>query len=515
MRICLWHGWLLDGTGSNVYMARTAEAWRAAGHDVLLLCQDRHTQRFSFVDSWGTVGTEVSDLIHTNGGHAAGGGRLVTLRPKIGETLPVFVYDDYEGFNVKTFPDLTDEELRYYIDRNVAALRAAVAWHRSEVVIAGHVVPGGAIGRRAMGDGGFVTIVHGSDIEYAVKLQDRYAAMALEALEGARGVVGSSRDVLERTVGFAQGIRDRMQVAHPGVDVARFAPRPRSASLEYVAALLETDPDVESGRPPGLDGEVRAALTARDAEEISHLALRYDQTAPDRAASEALRSLAGHEGPLIGYLGKLIPQKGVERVIEAIALLDPGARGMVTGFGTYREWLTALVGALTSGDTSAHLWLRNNSDMQLELDEVAVSMALGLGSRATFTGRLDHRYAPRILAALDIIVVPSTLPEAFGMVAAEGAATGAFPLVARHSGLAEVAAALEGEVQRPGLFSFEPGDGATRRIAEGIRALLALAPPDREELRSAISNYVKREWSWEATARNILLGAGVDPDAAG
>ena len=76
----------------------------------------------------------------------------------------------------------------------------------------------------------------------------------------------------------------------------------------------------------------------------------------------------------------------------------------------------------------------------------------------TFTGRLDHRYAPDALAAMDVQVVPSILSEAFGMVAAEGAAAGALPLVARHSGLAEVAAALESEVGRPGLFSFEPGE---------------------------------------------------------
>ena len=46
------------------------------------------------------------------------------------------------------------------------------------------------------------------------------------------------------------------------------------------------------------------------------------------------------------------------------------------------------------------------------------------------------------------------------MVAAEGAAAGALPLVARHSGLAEVAAALEDAAAAPGLFSFEPGKDA-------------------------------------------------------
>jgi hypothetical protein len=45
MRILLWHGWLLEGSGSNVATARVAERYRAAGHDVLLVCQERHPER--------------------------------------------------------------------------------------------------------------------------------------------------------------------------------------------------------------------------------------------------------------------------------------------------------------------------------------------------------------------------------------------------------------------------------------------------------------------------------------
>ena len=47
-----------------------------------------------------------------------------------------------------------------------------------------------------------------------------------------------------------------------------------------------------------------------------------------------------------------------------------------------------------------------------------------------------------LLPAAEAMVVPSTFPESFGMVAAEAAACGTLPVVARHSGLAEVAAAL-------------------------------------------------------------------------
>jgi glycosyltransferase involved in cell wall biosynthesis len=127
------------------------------------------------------------------------------------------------------------------------------------------------------------------------------------------------------------------------------------------------------------------------------------------------------------------------------------------------------------------------------------------GSRpVTFTGRLDHRYAPDALAAMDVQVVPSVLSEAFGMVAAEGAAAGAMPLVARHSGLAEVAAALESEVGRPGLFSFLPGEGGLARLVSGIERLLSLDPHERDELRAGVSAFVGREWTWERTTARIL-----------
>ena len=129
-----------------------------------------------------------------------------------------------------------------------------------------------------------------------------------------------------------------------------------------------------------------------------------------------------------------------------------------------------------------------------------------------FTGRLDHRYAPGAVAAMDVLVVPSILDEAFGMVAAEGAAAGALPMVSRHSGLAEVAEALEGDVGRPGVFSFEPGPGAETRLAAGIDRLLSLPAPERGELRGAVSAFVAGAWSWDRTTALLLAAAGRTPE---
>src|SRR3954454_18834134 len=56
MRILVFHGYLLHGTGSNVYNARLAEALVRAGHEVHLLCQDRDPLSLGGVDAAGGWG---------------------------------------------------------------------------------------------------------------------------------------------------------------------------------------------------------------------------------------------------------------------------------------------------------------------------------------------------------------------------------------------------------------------------------------------------------------------------
>jgi glycosyltransferase involved in cell wall biosynthesis len=103
-----------------------------------------------------------------------------------------------------------------------------------------------------------------------------------------------------------------------------------------------------------------------------------------------------------------------------------------------------------------------------------------------------------------VTVVPSIFPEAFGMVAAEAAAAGSPPLVARHSGLAEVAAGIEAELPQrlQHLVSFERGDAADLR--RKLEAILALPRADHDELRSSARRAVERRWSWAGVAARLL-----------
>jgi glycosyltransferase involved in cell wall biosynthesis len=501
MRILVWHGWLLEGSGSNIYTAKVCEHLRAVGHDVLLLCQEAHADRYRWIDAWGSVDVAGPSVLSPNRSSPAPG-KCVLLRPDIGTLLPVFVLDEYEGFDVKTFVELTEPELAGYLRRNVDALRAAVDWHGSDLVVAGHAIPGPVVATRAVGPRRVVAAIHGSDIEYAMRPQARYRELAREGLLGARTVVSPSADALRRCEELVPGIAGLARTVPPGVDAGIWRPRPRREALLDAAERLEADPDRAHGRPSTLDREVAAALARRDGAALDGLAHSYDQEAPDPDAAARLRALADVGGPLVGYLGKLIPQKGVELLLAGARASVHRPTTLVVGFGLYREWLVALDRALVTGDRGALDWLREVAGMpslQASDRDVDATAAASL-----FTGRLDHRYAPGVVAALDVLVVPSILTEAFGMVAAEGAAAGALPLVARHSGLAEVAETLETAVGRPGLFSFTPGPDAHGRVADGIDRLLNLDPAERRDLGLGVSGFVAARWSWARTAERLI-----------
>src|SRR3954449_8061653 len=122
MRILVFHGYLLRGTGSNVYNARLVRALARGGATVDLLSQERRARELEFVDAIGTwVGGEPQVEVLREPV------RVTAWRPDIGDVLPVYVADRYEGVEARTFLDCDDPEIARYLDANVAAVRDVVA----------------------------------------------------------------------------------------------------------------------------------------------------------------------------------------------------------------------------------------------------------------------------------------------------------------------------------------------------------------------------------------------------
>ena len=155
MKIIMTHGYMLSGTGSNIYVQSLCRALVGEGHDVHLLCQEPDPLAYDFVDKSATADAGgIEDLGEQETPYT---GHCTLYRPEIGDLLPVYVYDDYPGWRVKTFLDLTQEELDYYLGRNVEALKTVLGVSGAEAVITNHSVPGPLIARRALEGDDFPT----------------------------------------------------------------------------------------------------------------------------------------------------------------------------------------------------------------------------------------------------------------------------------------------------------------------------------------------------------------------
>ena len=274
MRIHLWHGYLLGGTGSNVYTRALAREWRRAGHDVTVICQEPQPEQY--------------DL---------GGARVV--RPELPDRLlPVFVLDRYDGLEAVLLQDMSDRERARYVEANAATLRELGA---PELLFTNHVLMGGAVGAAT----GFSYRVkaHGSELEYSLRGRPALESAGREALAGADATfVGSHhiRLVLQDVVGQV----DRVFEIPPGVDVDRFVPQERATAL---AELLE-----EARRDPPNPGNTNERL-------------------PDEENAERLAAFFADDEPTVVYFGKLIENKGVHLLLEAVRELR--ARTVIVGFG--------------------------------------------------------------------------------------------------------------------------------------------------------------------------------------
>ncbi|HEX5608474.1 MAG TPA: glycosyltransferase family 4 protein [Solirubrobacterales bacterium] len=438
MRVLLFHGYMLRGTGSNIYNANLAPALARLGHEVHLLCQDREVQ---------LPGVQIHN-------------------PDIGGLLPVYVKDPYEGFEVKAFPEMTEDELDRYIDANVAAVRQVSDQAGGiDFALANHLVMGPAILARA-GVAPFAAKIHGSALEYTVKPHARFLPYAEEGMRAASGVlVGSGH-----------------------------------TARSLWAALPEL-PDLESKTrlgPPGVDIDAFRPAGARD--------------------------------PLVVYVGKLIVSKGVDLLLAAWPLVraaHPEARLQIVGFGEFEDGLRRLLAALERGDLDdakevARLGrgLEGGEAEPLPIlsaflaapPDGYMEAAQAAAGSVEWLGRLEHDAVADLLPGAEALVMPSTFPEAFGMVAAEAAACGVLPVSAGHSGMLEVsrqlAADLPGEVA--GLTSFPVELGAVEAIAARLDSWLAMPEAEREGARAALVETVQRLWSWEGVARGVLAAAAAE-----
>ena len=240
--------------------------------------------------------------------------------------------------------------------------------------------------------------------------------------------------MLEDVVGHV----DRVHEVPPGVDVDEFVPEPRDAAL---AALIE-----EAQRDDADGGE------------------RH----PDRGNAARFATFFADDAPTVLYFGKLIENKGVQVLFEALHGLD--ARAVIVGFGDYREELEA-------ARSAGHALHRR---------------ARAPAPRASAAARRRRRRA---------VDLPRGVRHGCGRGRRGRRAAGRRRSLGARRGRRRHRRRVPARAPRA-LVAFPNGDAAVLR--DRLRTLLELPPAERRALGLAARRAVERSWSWPRVAERLL-----------
>jgi glycosyltransferase involved in cell wall biosynthesis len=539
--ICILHGYLLEGSGSNLWTRAILESLCRDGATVHLMAQENHPERYPFISQWrryppdGDV--EVDEL--PGGGYA---GHCILHQPQLGDTLPVYVWDRYEEFDrVVPMVELGDGEIEDYLARNVEVLLRVVREQGITALHANHTVMMSEVARRVSQASGvpFAVMPHGSAIEYAVKRDERFRRMATGAFRSASRLFVHGEEMRSRVLDAlpdVAGMEAKFSDLHLGVDTSQFEPISRDerpASIERLKAALRGLP---RGRTSGQTEAMLSRLDSAGAEPELVSALNaargFPDKTPDADLEEKLDAVRWSSDPTLLFVGRLISTKGIHGVVAALPFLlreRPDLRLLVVGHGPLREPLEAMLWAMRTGardllerivargrvlegspegeSQGAELTTAARYHEQLRAEDrfdeyMEAAKRFLRPDSVIFTGYLTHRELRHLFPCCDAAVFPSVVKEAGPLVFLEALASGAFPLGTYFGGMRasidSVAEALPAGAAEPMKLSADPA----HTVADIVRNTpLALEMGDLYKDR--LFTLARERYDWSSVARKL------------
>jgi len=464
LEILFWHGYLLHGSGSNIFALNIVEEFLKE-NNVYLFSQEKKWNEIEQIGSHWIMDSNQDISIKTKFKEAG----FVGVTPYIGDLLPVFVYDDYDGFKVKTFDQLTNMELERYIDLNVKAIIKFLQTTKIDIIYCNHFAISPYIMKKVEEKTGvpYVVIGHGSSLNYIISKDKRYMNLSYEGFLSSKNVVVQSEYIRGRSCEIYKKIdffRDsRFQIIPSGVNFDKFN---RLLKRKEIKKIIEDKVRFSNGPSKEIyDENYKKIKKLEDIEEIKKIIDKSEEGIEyrdvDRDLMFKLTEKLKDKNNIL-YIGKLIISKGVQILLMSLPYIfqkNPNASITIVGYGKFRPALEILLRGLIEGNKElleiiiekgnylegkkhgelkylSKFWNSLKKDDNLERYlELAKKINL---DRVVFLGKLDHDILPHVIKKHSVIVVPSIFPESFGMVSIEGMSQGLIPIVFNHSGLKEV-----------------------------------------------------------------------------
>jgi len=447
--IGILHGYLLEGSGSNLWTRNVVRALCRSGEEVQLVCQENHPDRYDFIAEAlrhhpdGDVDTLFSREVPYPG-------RCIMHQPVLGDTLPVYVQDQYEEFShVVPMVEMSDPAIEDYLNRNVRVVIDVVRHLNVGLLHANHAVLMSVVAWRVFAETGvpYAVMPHGSAIEYAVKPDPRMLDYANEALANARRIFCIGEEMRRRIRDVFAGVKNlRSKLADMplGVDTDVFKPFDREKRPKAIEAF-------------GLQVKDRPRAQGPD-----------DQL-PDAGIQQRLSQVDWVNEKIIAFVGRLIESKGPHLLIEAFSEIRkkvPDSRLLIIGHGPQRP----------------------------ELEK------LGGQDRILFCGYLSHDLLRYLLPCADVCVFPSVLAEAGPLVFMESLAAGCLPLGTNFGGMAAHIDSLHG-VLPDVIISTMKLNPDPKSLAADIAAKVPTALKMAEGCKDLLRQAAIERYEWKNVAR--------------
>jgi len=534
--IAILHGYLLEGSGGNLWTRSIVQSLCNNGETIHLMCQENHPELYDFICE--------AILYHSNGNketilkrEPVYPGKCILHKPKLGNTLPVYVYDEYEEFtDVQPMINLGDAEIEKYLQTNINVLTQIVNENQVKVIHANHAVLMSVVAQQVAKKWKipYAIMPHGSAIEYAVRKDKRFYRYAESAFEEAERIYVIGKEIKTRVKELFTAlpkIESKMVELNLGVNTSLFNPVKVKNRKDKISKLYELLEDVQRGKTnfhsQNMHKELKADISKQKLLKIINASASYNSKLTDDDVEEKLQLIDWDNEKIILFVGRIITSKGLHSIVTAlpeILAIEPNTHLIVVGHGPLREPLEALIWALQNGysDLAFNIvsWgreLENDRNKSLEetqfyfdhlkktneLDNYFKKAQKYIDKNSIlFTGYLTHRELCCLFPACDVAIFPSVVAEAGPLVFLEAMASGCFPIGTYFAGMAasidSVAQALPPEVTDLMKLSHRADQTVLDIITKVKRALYV-----DENYKKKLRNLAIEKYDWKNISKKL------------
>ena len=530
MKIGLYHGFNLTGSGSNEFTRYLAKTFMDQGHSVHIICREYHPDKIEYVGQlwqWKRDGSCVESVVNRQYEDTCALHQI-----PYGDFYPVYISGKKSSETFKEFVDLTNEELEIFKVLNHTLLMKIFSRIEIDILHTNHLViqPSLAIAPCKAHNIPFIIYPHGSAIEYTVKKDPRFQLEAREAINACQGLIIGNREVRDRICNLFPDLKgmvlDKTQIVGVGVDTELFTPVSRERRSESIDCLLKLESVKNTqGKSPQLVQELQQALAMDDYSVISSYDERYVHNNVDNDLQEKLSALDLSQ-PILLFVGALTVGKGLQSLLCALPMIyksHPDTQLLIVGSGSFREVLEALVYALSNNDQPLlNCLLENRFDasrvdeiqywrdvryflQKLESPEEYYSLAQRLQRQVLFLGRFNHEQLSYLFPCADLAVFPSVIPEAYPLVLMESLANGVLPMVSYFSGFKDGIDELEQYLPDDLVECMKISMDEKQRVATIARNTIRLLEVLKsKDMSGELSKLARDQYDWSHRARQMV-----------